>query len=82
MLWSVLAGVAMGVVSGVRRGRWQDQAIDGAGDLGHVVSRASGSGLLLIDLFSVRLGWLPTGGYGDWQHFIMPAFTLGLAWRR
>ena len=35
-------------------------------------------GLLLINLFSVRLGWLPTGGYGTWQHFLMPSFTLGL----
>jgi glutathione transport system permease protein len=22
--------------------------------------------LLLIDLFSVRLAWVPTGGYGAW----------------
>ena len=36
-------------------------------------------GLLLIDLFSVRLGWLPTGGYGTWQHFVLPSFTLGVA---
>ena len=36
-------------------------------------------GLLLIDLFSVRLGWLPTGGYGTWQNFVLPAFTLGTA---
>jgi glutathione transport system permease protein len=35
-------------------------------------------GLLLIDLMSVQLGWLPTGGYGTWQHFVMPSFTLGL----
>ena len=35
-------------------------------------------GLLLIDLFSVRLGWLPTGGYGDWRSFVLPAFTLGV----
>src|SRR5437667_364898 len=33
----------------------------------------------LIDLFSVRLGWLPTGGYGTWQNFVLPAFTLGTA---
>ena len=32
----------------------------------------------MIGLFSVRLGWLPTGGYGTWQHFVMPAFTLGI----
>ncbi len=35
-------------------------------------------GLLLIDLFSVRLGWLPTGGYGGWRYFVMPSFTLGV----
>jgi glutathione transport system permease protein len=36
-------------------------------------------GMMLIDLFSVRLGWLPTGGYGTWRHFVLPAFTLGSA---
>jgi peptide/nickel transport system permease protein len=33
-------------------------------------------GLLLILLFSVRLHWLPTGGMGGWNHYIMPAVTL------
>ena len=35
-------------------------------------------GLLLIDLFSVNLGWLPTGGYDGWRSLLMPAFTLGV----
>ena len=34
-------------------------------------------GLLLIDLFSVRLGLLPTGGYENWRSFILPSITLG-----
>ena len=34
-------------------------------------------GLLLIVIFSVRLHWLPSFGRGDWQHFILPAITLG-----
>lgn len=33
-------------------------------------------GLMLIVLFSVQLGWLPTGGYGGFQHVILPALTL------
>jgi glutathione transport system permease protein len=36
-------------------------------------------GLLLIDLFSVRLGWFPTGGYESPASIVLPSFTLGLA---
>ena len=35
-------------------------------------------GLLLIVLFSVTLGWLPTGGGGGLPHLILPAVTLAL----
>ena len=77
MGWSMVVGILLGVVSGVRRGS--------AGDQASMVLAISGVsmpsfwlGLLLISLFSVHLGWLPTGGYGTWQHFVMPAFVLGL----
>ena len=33
-------------------------------------------GLMLIVLFAVQLGWLPTGGYGDIKHVVLPALTL------
>jgi peptide/nickel transport system permease protein len=34
-------------------------------------------GIMLIIVFAVRLRALPASGYGTWQHFLMPAFTLG-----
>jgi glutathione transport system permease protein len=77
MIWAVALGLLIGVVSAVRRGRWPDY-------LGMIVAVSGISfppfwlGLLMINLFSVHLGWLPTGGYGSWQHFVMPSFTLGL----
>lgn len=36
------------------------------------------SGLLLIILFSLQLGWFPTGGVGSWRHFVLPSISLGL----
>jgi peptide/nickel transport system permease protein len=32
---------------------------------------------MLIIVFAVRLRLLPASGYGTWEHFVMPAFTLG-----
>lgn len=34
-------------------------------------------GLLLIYLFSVKLGWVPVMGRGSFVHLILPALTLG-----
>jgi peptide/nickel transport system permease protein len=35
-------------------------------------------GLLLVLLFAVQLGWLPSGGQESWRHAILPVITLGL----
>lgn len=35
-------------------------------------------GLLLVMVFAVTLGWLPSGGQGTWQHAVLPVVTLGL----
>ena len=76
MVWAVIAGVGLGVLCGVRRGGWADRTAMVAAISG-ISFPSFWLGLMLIDLFSVHLRWLPTGGYGTWQHFVMPAFTLG-----
>jgi peptide/nickel transport system permease protein len=35
-------------------------------------------GLLLVLLFAVQLGWLPSGGQESWRHAILPVITLGM----
>jgi peptide/nickel transport system permease protein len=35
-------------------------------------------GLLLVLVFAVQLGWLPSGGQESWRHAILPVVTLGL----
>jgi peptide/nickel transport system permease protein len=34
-------------------------------------------GIMLIIIFAVRLRVLPASGYGTWENFLMPSFTLG-----
>jgi len=35
-------------------------------------------GILLIQFFSVRMGWLPSIGWGTWQQMVMPMLALGV----
>jgi peptide/nickel transport system permease protein len=35
-------------------------------------------GLVLVLIFSVQLGWLPSGGQDSWRHAILPVLTLGI----
>ncbi|MGY2047346.1 ABC transporter permease [Methylobacterium sp. JK268] len=35
-------------------------------------------GLVLVLIFSVQLGWLPSGGEDTWRHAILPVLTLGI----
>ncbi len=37
-------------------------------------------GLLLIWLFAIKLGWLPTSGSGQWKHVLLPAAALSLTY--
>ena len=76
MLWSVTLGLALGVASALWRNRWPDRlgmslAVSG------VSFPSFALGMLLMQLFSVRLGWLPTVGADSWRHYILPSLTLG-----
>jgi peptide/nickel transport system permease protein len=72
---SILLGVPLGIFSAIRRGSVADKASTLIAVLGLSIP-AFLLGLLLILLFSVYLGWLPTSGRGGFQHLIMPAVTL------
>ena len=70
-----LVAVPVGVLSAVRRGSLFDFFGMGAAVLGQAVP-GFWLGLMLIYLFSVQLGWLPTGGTGSARHFVMPCVVL------
>jgi len=78
MVWSVVFGMVIGIVSAVWRNRWPDRlgmtlAVSG------ISFPAFALGMMLMQIFSVNLGWLPTVGASTWQHYILPSITLGAA---
>ena len=66
----------MGVLSAVYKGTWIDTVSTGIAVLGQAIP-VFWLGILLIQLFTVQLGWLPSSGMGGFKHYIMPAFALG-----
>jgi ABC-type dipeptide/oligopeptide/nickel transport system permease component len=72
---SVVIAIPIGVTSALRPGSLWDRAATGFALMGQA-SPSFFVAILLIVLFSVKLGWLPTSGPGDWKHYIMPALSL------
>jgi glutathione transport system permease protein len=78
MVWSVLFGMVIGISSAVWRNRWPDRlgmtlAVSG------ISFPAFALGMMLMQIFSVNLGWLPTMGADSWKHYLLPSITLGAA---
>lgn len=78
MAWSVLFGLLAGIVAAVWRNRWPDRLCMTVAVSG-ISFPAFALGMILMEFFSVRLGWLPTVGASSWEHYILPSITLGAA---
>ena len=78
LFFALVIAIPLGVLAAVSRG----SVIDVIARFFALVGQAAPNfwvGLMLIFFFSVRLGWLPTGGRGGLDHMILPAITLGTA---
>jgi glutathione transport system permease protein len=78
MAWSVVFGLVIGMLSAVWRNRWPDRAGMTVAVSG-ISFPAFALGMVLMQIFSVQLGWLPTVGADTWRHYILPSLTLGAA---
>jgi peptide/nickel transport system permease protein len=77
LIMSLIIGVPLGVLAAVKRGTAIDTGARLFALLGQSVP-VFWLGLVLMYLFSVQLGWLPTSGYGDWRHYVLPSASMAL----
>jgi len=76
-LFSVIIGVTLGVLSAIYRNRFIDIVARIVGLFG-ISMPTFWSGILLILVFSVSLGWFPAMGSDDWTTLVLPAIALGI----
>ncbi len=93
MLLSIFLGIPLGMIAGLRHDRASGRGIMAASILGFSLPNFW-QGMMLIMLFAVWAGWLPSGGRGDTvplfgvpvsfltlnglQHLVLPAINLAL----
>jgi peptide/nickel transport system permease protein len=95
MVCAIVLAFSLGVLLGVTAARYVNRALDRVISVGALLAYATPIfwiGLMLILLFSVRLGWLPSGGMetvgadlSGWahiadraRHLLLPSVTLAL----
>jgi peptide/nickel transport system permease protein len=80
MAFSVLLGVPLGFVAALRPGGLVDTAAMVVAVSGLSIAKFW-LGLVMMYVFALKLGWLPSFGYGDGSltYLLLPALTLGVS---
>lgn len=77
IITAVILGIPLGILSAIK----QYSGIDVISTVTAMFMAAIPGfwlGLMMIILFSLKLGWLPSNGIGSAAHFVMPTITLAV----
>jgi peptide/nickel transport system permease protein len=78
ILLSYSMGMLLGILAAINQNSWIDHAITAVSTLGFAVPSFV-IGIWMIMIFSVILHWLPTGGWGKPENYIMPVLVYAAA---
>lgn len=77
MVMAIVIGTTLGTISALRRNSWVD-TVSSLLSLFGVSMPTFWFGMILIYIFSLRLGWFPITGEGGWLRLVLPALALSL----
>ena len=71
-------GLVLGIISAVNQNTWMDNGVRVLAMFGMTVPNFVVA-IWLVLILTIKLGWLPTGGWGEPKHLIMPviAYSIG-----
>ena len=70
-----VVGISFGLLASLYHNSYKDRFIMLFAVAGYSIPTFVLAGLLIL-LFSIQLGWLPSTGSGSWTHYVMPVMTL------
>jgi peptide/nickel transport system permease protein len=77
LILKLVFGIPAGVYAALHRQSFSDRGVIVLAVLGFTIPSFV-MGLLLVLVFSVILGWLPSGGQDTWVHGILPTLTMSI----
>ena len=75
-IFSIVIGMTAGIISAVRQYSWTDVGVMFVALFGLSMPNFW-LGLMLMQWFSINLGWFPPTGWGSIQQIVLPVITLG-----
>jgi len=72
---AIVVGLTLGIAAAATRFELLDRTLTAVSSLALSVP-VFWFGLLMMLVFSIRLGWFPASGAGSWKHLVMPALAL------
>lgn len=73
---ALLLALPTGILCALRPGGWLDRICGAVAMIGMAIPNFWFA-LLVMLLFALVLGWLPSSGYDSWQHIVLPALVIG-----
>ena len=72
---SIIVGIPLGILAALGHNRWPDYLTTSVSIIG-IATPSFIIAILLIIVFSVQLGWFPTGGWKGPEYWVLPTIAL------